>query len=242
MLAPLPVSADILPPGGIGGADQFSLGTSFAPPPGQPVRTVVATTTGSGKTTTWGSPGFSGQVYEQVESDPGNTFCAGCLDFIFQVESTAGTIVGVSQNGFAGVQTDVGYETQSVGGAFECGPDDLGFCNSGNPGTIPTTVTRSADGATVAFLFGGITAGDASVDLVIETDATTFTDPNLTITSITGQQGQVTIFGPTAPTMSETSTAAPLLFAMLLLGLGNRRLARTRFWMRRSPELWISRP
>lgn len=227
-LSPLLASADILAPGDVGAPDQFSLGTSFAPPPGQPVRTVVATTTGSGKVTAWNTTGFSGQVYEQVESDPGNAFCSGCLDFIFQVESTAGTIVGVSQNGLAGFQTDVGYETQSVGSAIECGPDDNGFCNSGSAGTIPSTVSRSADGTTVSFAFGGITAGDASVDLVIETNEAIFTDPILTMTSSTGLQGQVTVFGPAAPTMPESSTSIPLLVAMLALltlGLRKRRLA-----------------
>lgn len=206
MLVVLPgTHANEILPGGAGAPDVFALGYSYDPPGGpSAVRTIVSTKQG-----TWGSPGFSGSFYEQVDADPNNVFCAGCLDFIFQVSNdfnSTQNLTGVTESGFSGFHTDVGYDSISVGSANLCGIDDNGFCTSGRSSTLPITVTRSADGNVVGFNFGGVLPGDSTVDLVIETDARSFVDPPASFTGSNGGTGTALISGPAGPSGIAGST------------------------------------
>jgi hypothetical protein len=210
--------------------DQFSLGYSSSPPAGLSDRTVVASTS---YYPTWGgSSGFFGEFYEQVESDPGNVYCSGCLDFRFQVYndySSDANVVGAELGGFSSYLTDVGWELESVNSVYECGPDDEGFCNGGDPSEIPTSVYRSPDGNTVGFNFSGVVPDDATVDLVIETNAQSWTDQPLNAFNPAGLEESATAIGPdsvTVPTVPEPSTWVMLVSGLLLVGMARTRRSR----------------
>jgi len=215
--------ADIIGASGSGPADAFVLGYSDCPGSGpgcgQP-RKVLTTNLPTG--TTWGVAPFSGTAYEQVESDPTNVFCAGCLDFLFQVRNnflSNQNITRVEETGFSAYQTDVGYDSLSLGSLVLCGIDDGGFCNNGDPATVPVTVDRSADGNVVGFNFPvGASPNESTVDIVIETNATTFADPLATVYGSKGGTGTITIYGPSGPPVG--GTPAPEPSTGLLLGAG----------------------
>jgi hypothetical protein len=218
------VKANTLGPAGSGPPDSFTLGYSSCPGPSGgapcgPLRTVLASTRAA-----WGVAPFSGSAYEQVESDPSNFFCSGCLDFLFQVSndgSSTQNITRIEETGFSAYQTDVGYDSVSVGSLVLCGIDDGGFCNSGNLATVPATVDRSSDGNIVGFNFPvGVPPADSTVDIVIETNALSYTGPLATIDGSQGGTGTLDIYGPFGPPSSpvpEPPTA--LLLATALLGL-----------------------
>jgi hypothetical protein len=221
--------ADALGPGGSGPADAFVLGYSSCPGVSgggscvQP-RTVLSSNLPFGST--WGVAPFSGSAYEQVESDPTNVFCSGCLDFLFQVSNNVGSnqnITRVDETGFGGYLTDVGYDSVSLGSLVLCGIDDGGFCNNGDPATVPATVDRSLDGNTVGFNFPvGASPNENTVDIVIETNATSFADPVATIYGSNGGTGTIDIYGPSGPPVGGTPTPEPstgLLLGAGLLGL-----------------------
>ena len=176
---------------------------------------------------------FNGSSFEQVESDPANVFCPGCLDFLFQVQNNSNSnqsITRIEETGFVttigGVtmtyQTDVGYDSQSLGSGILCGIDDGGFCNNGDPATVPVTVDRSLDGNVVGFNFPlGVIPGESTVDIVIETDAKSFIHPVATVFGSKGGTGTLDIYGPSGPPVG-SATPEPsmlLLFATGLLGL-----------------------
>ena len=212
-------------PGGAGTPDAFTLGYSYAPPNGQP-RAVVASKSG-----VWGTAAFGGSFIEQVEADPANVFCAGCLDFLFQVtnnSSSTQNLIQVTESGFAGYHTDIGYDSLSLGSNVLCGIDDGGFCNNGDPNTAPVTVSRSSDGNVVTFNLPRVRPGENTVDLVIETDALSFVDPQGTFFGSSGGMGTALIFGPTGPsgihaTLPEPSSWFGLL-GIVCVGALRRRL------------------
>ena len=213
------VKANSLGPGGLGPPDSFTLGYSYNPPNAQ-VRQILANLSGS-----WGAAPFSGRFYEQVDSDPANPFCSGCVDFLFQVTNDGGSnqnISRIEETAFSAYQTDVGYDSLSLGSSTLCGIDDNGFCNSGNPATVPNTVDRSVDGNVVGFNFvAGVPANDSTVDIVIETDTLNYTHPVATVHGSNGGTGTLDIYGPSGPPVS----AVPELSSVLLLTTGLLGLA-----------------
>jgi hypothetical protein len=110
---------------------------------------------------------FTSNYSTAVYSDPSNSFCAGCLDFVYQVGNTGpGGLTSVNVGLFSSFETSVG--------------DGAG----GNIG--PTTITRSADGNTIDFLFGSpLIAFTTSDFLVVQTNAISF-DTNGTTTLADG--------------------------------------------------------
>src|SRR6185312_10039692 len=111
------------------------------------------------------SPGtFSGNYTEYVYSDPGNSYCAGCLDFVYQIANVGskGDIEHLTGFSYDSFMTNVGFTLE--------------------PGTIaPDVITRTTAGDTVDFNFlsgsgtGDINAGESSAFLVVQTNARTWT-------------------------------------------------------------------
>ncbi len=95
-----------------------------------------------------------------VYSDPLNTLCTNCLTFVFLLDNVGtGTITDLQIGDFGNIETSVGYS----GG-----------------GILPTTITRSANGSLIDFMFApGIGPNFVSPGLVIETDAVAFTTGSL---------------------------------------------------------------
>ena len=221
LMGPSAVASELFP--GTSGMppDVLSLGYSSSPPNGQP-RTVAAST---GET--WGLATFTGGFYEQVEVDPANVFCSGCLDFLFQVslDGTADqSLVRVTETGFSAYRTEAGYDSLSLGSLVLCGIDDGGFCNSGNPNTVPASVDRSLDGNTVGFTFPGIPTGDSTVDIVIETNALSYVRSPATFYGSNGATGTANIFGPAGLAVSAPEPSyAGLLLALVGAGVWYRK-------------------
>ena len=168
----------------------------------------------------FGSGAFSGTAESLVFSDPSNTFCSGCLDFVLLVAGTVTVgnngiqaqpilISQVSDASFTGFNTDVGIQTSAGAG---------GGCTV-PPGIVnPTGVSRSADGSTIDFNFPAGTQGTCTALMEIMTNATSFTTGTLTIT---GGDSSATVptFAPATGT-STTPTSTPEPSSLLLLGSG----------------------
>jgi hypothetical protein len=176
-----------LAPGGSQAPDVFST-TGF---------TLLASNTGQALS----SGTFTATGSAWVYSDSANTFCPGCLDFVYQVTRISGTdpIEGLNAGSFAGFLTDAGY----VAGA----------------NVAPATVNRtSGSGITVGFVFGSpgtqITGTQSSDLLVVETNTIYYAPGNMTVTDTQSANGAAFI-----PIL----TPEPMTFSLLgagLLGLG----------------------
>lgn len=164
---------------------------------------------------------MSGTLDTAVFADPFNAFCAGCLDFMYQVSNSANSTDGIGRVtaiNFTGSQTDVGFLLN--GSAL---PGGL-FVN----GTVaPQLVDRSSAGDTIGFsftapLFEPVGAGATSTVLVIETNAKKFAAGNANI--IDGGVTTVAAFEPVA------AVPEPASWAMMIIGAGaigsSLRLAR----------------
>jgi len=193
-------------------ADTLTPGTSGSPDSLAPGGTELA---GTG-VVSWSSATLTGTAVTLVFSDPSNTFCAGCLDFIFAVSnentSTGDSIERITDTSFQGFQTDVGVATD-----FSC--TGLG------PNIAPGTVDRSLNGSVVGFNFGvsnPLAPGDCTSALVIETDATSFSTGTLNV--IDGSVASVTTFAPVASTPEPSSIALVLIGLAGFAGLRRRSL------------------
>ncbi|MGA2591436.1 MAG: hypothetical protein ABSH32_16065 [Bryobacteraceae bacterium] len=158
---------------------------------------------------------ISGTYSAQVYADPNNVFCAGCLDFLFEITSSATSTDGIARitdTSFSTYLTDVGYSTGT---------------GSVPGGVYPVTVDRSSNGAVIGFNFelpAGIAPGDSTEILEIETNATTYMPGSLQITD--GGVATVVAFAPDAA--PEATTVSMMLMGAILFGvafLTHRRTA-----------------
>lgn len=131
-------------------ASILSVGSTIPPSPLFPGGTLVATASG-----TIATPTFVTDYWQWVYSDPLNSWCAGCYDFVYQFK-----VIGpdpnerFSMSSFAGFNLDVGTNPFGV--------------------HDPSLIDRSTVGAVVGFNFPAfleMSPGSTTVLLVIETDA-----------------------------------------------------------------------
>ncbi len=218
--AGLALAAVLSPGSGPVAPDSFSIGYSGTQ------QAFTSPSSGTPFSTNGGS--ITGNVLMQVVSDPNNAFCAGCLDFIVQIKNSSGSsanITSLTLSGYAGFQTDVGFDSQSVGSGTECGPSDNGYCNVVGTGALGT-VSRDATGNVITFNFAGsgLAPSQASTDFVVETNAQSFVNALMSVfgansSSAVGISG---IFSPQPAPPAPTPTPAPptgLLVGMALLVL-----------------------
>ena len=154
---------------------------------------------------------MSGTMRSAVYSDPSNVFCAGCLDFMYQVANNASStdsIARLTAISFAGSQTDVGFLTNgsALSGLF--------FVN----GTVaPQLVDRSSVGDVIGFTFDAPTLvevppGATSMVLFIETNAKTFKPGDVSL--IDGGVTTVASFAPIAV------VPEPAAWLLMVAGVG----------------------
>jgi len=135
-------------------ASVLANGSSNPPSPLFPSGTQVAWTSGTITT-----PTFVATYTQWVYADPGNSWCSGCLSFVYQFTNVGGDAnERYSMYNFAGFLIDAGINP--------FGPHD------------PTTIDRSLNGPVIGFNFpgaDGIVPGETTEKLVIETNARYFT-------------------------------------------------------------------
>jgi len=135
-------------------ASVLSNGTSVPPSPLFPTGTLVASVTGTIIT-----PTLNVSYTQWVYSDPTNTWCVGCLDFVYQFTNNGPDVnERYSMYNFAGFLADVGTDPFAV--------------------HDPISIDRSTAGPVIGFNFPAsdeIKVGATKVKLVIETNARHFT-------------------------------------------------------------------
>jgi len=184
-------SATVLTPGSAGAPDPFS----------NAGWTLLATTGSQALS----SGTFTANATSWVYSDSANTFCAGCLDFVFMVTRTGGNdpIERITAGSFAGYLVDAGVVTSS-------------------PGFAPSSVNLSSDGIVVGFNYqtANLTGTQSTQLLVIQTNATAFTTGLLSVQDQLSANGVG--FQPAAATPEPVSMSL-LGGGLALIGLGRWR-------------------
>jgi hypothetical protein len=185
-------------------ASVLSNGTSVPPSPLFPAGTLVASVINGTITTATFSDSYSQWVY----ADPNNTFCANCLDFVYQFTNNGGDAnERFSMYNFGGFTVDVGTNPFGV--------------------HDPTTVDRSLNGPVIGYNYPAsdeIMPGQTTPLLVIETNATTFTKGFASAQD--GTAGYGFAYAPAAAT-PEPPTLAMLGGGLTLLGGLLRRMTRS---------------
>jgi PEP-CTERM motif len=179
-------------------ASILGVGGTAPPTPLFPSGPTLASTSGTITT-----PTFTDTYSTWVVQDPGNTFCANCLDFIY-VFTNLGPAVNqrYSMSSFAGFMIDAGTNPFGV--------------------HDPVTVSRSltAGGAVISFNFDqfgdGILPGETTVDLIVETNALKYTTGYLSAQD--GTAGSGVGFAPLA---SVPEPSSMMLMGGGLLALGS---------------------
>jgi hypothetical protein len=171
-------------------------GGSVPPSPLFPIGTLVASTSGTITTAT-----INDSYTQWVFSDPTNTWCAGCLDFVYQFTNNGGDPnARFTMYNFAGSLVDVGT-------------DPFGGHN-------PLTIDRSSLGPVIAFNYVGseIVPGETTPWLVIETNALYFTTGFASV-----QDGTAGYGFAYAPAVPEPSSLALMGSGISVFGLMLRK-------------------
>jgi hypothetical protein len=179
-------------------ASILGVGGTSPPTPLTPGGSVLATQSGTITT-----PTFSADYTTWVYADPNNTWCSGCLDFVYQFTNN-------------GPHPNQRYSMSSFAGfSVDAGTDPFGMHD-------PNTVSRSVllNGDVVSFNFdqfgNDIAAGETTVLLVIETNALNFAPGFLSAQD--GTAGSGTAFQPAGPAVPEPASLMLLGSGLLAVG------------------------
>jgi hypothetical protein len=186
-------------------ASTLGVGGTAPPSPLTPTGTILATTSGTVTT-----PTFSTDFTTWVYSDPLNTWCANCLDFVYQFTNH-------------GPDVNQRYTMFNFGSfMIDAGTNPFGVHD-------PITVSRSmlANGQVISFNFDQfgdeIQPGTTTVQLVIETNATHFMPGFLSV-----QDGTAAFGAAFQPTPAVPEPASLMLMGSGLIAAGGF-LRKSRF-------------
>lgn len=145
-------------------ASVLAPGTSGAPDSFSNAGWTLLATTGSQALS---SGTFTANATAWVYSDSANTFCAGCLDFVYMVTRTGGNdpIERITVGDFTGWLVDAGVVTSS-------------------PGFAPASVDRTVSGGVVGFNYqnaANLTDDQFTQLLVVQTNATSYSPGLLSV-------------------------------------------------------------
>ena len=187
-------------------ASVLTPGSSGAPDPFSNAGWTLLASTGSQALS---SGTFTANATAWVYSDTGNTFCSGCLDFVYMVTRTGGNdpIERITAGNFAGYLVDAGVVASS-------------------PGVAPSSVNRSADGGVVGFNYQStnLTGTNSTQLLVIQTNATNY------MAGLMSVQDQLSVNG----VGFQPAAATPEPVSMTLLGGGLALLGAARLRKKKS--------
>lgn len=178
-------------------ASTLSNGGSVAPSPLFPTGILEAMTSG-----TISTPTFTANYTQWVYSDPGNTWCTGCLDFVYQF-TNHGPDINARYTMFD--------FSNGTNWSLDVGTDPFGLHD-------PTSIDRSMSGSVVGFNYtpgDEILPGETTPLLVIETNAHHF-DFNGFLSAQDGTAG----FAPAyEPANAPATTPEPSSLGLLGSGL-----------------------